>query len=337
MKYPKFLKQGDCIGIPAPSAGAYDELDIARYKNAKKKIEALGYKVELSKNIFKSEKARSADAKTRAEEINEMFESKEIDAIICATGGEFLVEILPYVDFEKFVQNPKLIQGFSDPTGLLFPITTKYDIATIYGKNFSSYGAEQYHKSVSDSLEFLKGNIIPQENFDLYEEERIERVTGIEGYNLTEKVEWKILNADTVNVRGRIIGGCLDIICELCGTKYDGTNEFIDKYKNDGIIWYFDNCELSKEELIRSLWKLNELGYFRYTKTVIFGRNGREVSCIGYDMKECLKDSVLSNLNIPIVFDADISHKYPCLNIINGAIANIEVGKGKGKIEFELI
>ena len=236
MKYPIFLKQGDCIGVPAPSSGAFDESDIARYKNAKKKIEELGYKVELSKNTFNSIKARSADAKTRANEINEMFQNNDIKAIICATGGEFLVEILPFVNFEKFAQNPKIIQGFSDPTGLLFPITTKYDIATIYGRNFSAYGAEEYHKSISDGLEFLKGNIVPQESFDLYEEERIERVTGYEGYNLTEKVEWKSLYGATVDVRGRIIGGCLDLIAELCGTKYDGTSEFIEKYKDDGII-----------------------------------------------------------------------------------------------------
>lgn len=338
MIYPDFLKQGSYIGVPAPSDGAYNEQKINRFKNAKKKIEKLGYSVKLSENIFKSEKARSADAVTRAKEINNMFEDKNIEAIICAAGGEFLVEILPYIDFEKIAKNPKFVQGFSDPTGLLFPITTKYDIATIYGQNFGSYGAEQYHKSVSDSLEFLKGNIIKQNSFDLYEEERLEDVTGLEGDNLTEKVEWKILNNNgPVKINGRIIGGCFDIICELCGTKYDGTETFIEKYKNDGIIWYFDNCEISKEEIIRSLWKLNEFGYFKYCKGIIWGRNGIEISGTGYTMEECLKDSIISKLNVPIIYDADISHKAPCLNIINGAIANIEAGNGKGNITFELI
>lgn len=53
---------------------------------------------------------------------------------MCASGGEFLLEILPYIDFDLLKNNPKFVCGFSDPTGLLYPITTKCDIATIYGK-----------------------------------------------------------------------------------------------------------------------------------------------------------------------------------------------------------
>lgn len=82
---------------------------------------------------------------------------------------------------------------------------------------------------------------------------------------------------------------------------------------------------------------MNELGYFKFTKGVIWGRNGIETSCLGYNMPECLKDSVLYNLNIPIVYDADISHKAPCMNIINGSIANVRVKNGKASISFELV
>ena len=54
MIYPDFLKQGSCIGVPAPSSGAYNNLYNNRYNNAKKKLEERGYKVVLSKNIFNS-------------------------------------------------------------------------------------------------------------------------------------------------------------------------------------------------------------------------------------------------------------------------------------------
>ena len=169
MVYPKFLKENSLISVPAPSDGGTCEQDINRYKNAKIKLEKLGYKINLSKNIFNSKMARSADAKIRAEEFNEMLEDKS-SLILCASGGEFLVEILPYIKFEKILNNPKWVEGFSD----------------------------------------------------LYEEERKEKVTGLEGYNLTSKVEWKTINNKEVNLKGRIIAGCLDIIMELAGTKYDG-------------------------------------------------------------------------------------------------------------------
>ena len=336
MIFPEFLRKGSTIGVPAPSSGAYDEPHVNRYINSKRQLEEAGYKVILSKNINKSEKCRSASAEERAEEINTMFQSEDINFIMCAAGGEFLVEILPYIDFKKIADKPKYIQGFSDPTGLLFPITTKYDIATIYGNNFGEYGAETYDRSVSENLQIISGNLVAQDSYEMYEEESGETVTGLEGYNFTNKVEWKILHGKNANFKGRIIGGCIDIITELAGTKYDGACRFIEKYKNDGIIWYFDNCELSKEELIRTLWKFNELGYFKYTKGIIFGRNGVETSSLGYTMEETLKDSTIGKLNIPIIYDADVSHKGPCLTIINGAITTVECKSGKGKISFEL-
>lgn len=336
MIYPKFIKEGDTIGVPAPSGGAWDALKANCFKNAELKLKELGYNLEISNNILKNEMARSADALTRAEEFNKMIDNDNIKYIICAAGGEFLIEILPYLKLNKIKNNPKWIQGFSDPTGILYYITTKYDIATIYGRNFGDYGIEVYDKPTIDSLEIMKGNIVEQHNLELYEENSIEKVTGLEPDNVTEKVEWKILNADLVNVTGRTLGGCYDLIVELSGTKYDGTLEFIEKYKNDGIVWFFDNCEISKEELIRSLWRLNELGYFKYAKAIVFGRNGAEISSLGYTMETCLKDSVLAKLNIPIIYDADISHKSPCLNIINGAIVDLNVQEGKGNIKFEL-
>ena len=336
MIYPKFLTKGNTIGVPAPSDGAYDELHINKQKNAKLKMEQLGYKIIQSKNIYTSKMARSATAKERAEELNSMFEDKNIDFIICAAGGEFLVECLPYVDFTAIKNNPKFVQGFSDPTGLLFQITTRFDIATIYGMNFGDYGIENYSRDITDNLQIITGNLIEQENYEMFENERKEKVTGLEGYNYTDKVEWKTLDNKPVSLNGRIIGGCLDLITELSGTKYDGVTSFVEKYKNDGIIWYFDNCDLSKEELIRTLWKFNELEYFKYCKGIIFGRCGNDNTYLGYTMEQALKDSVISELNIPIIYDADISHKGPSMTIINGAIATINFESGKGNIKFEL-
>ena len=53
-------------------------------------------------------------------------------------------------------------------------------------------------------------------------------------------------------------------------------------------------------------------------------------------MEEALKDSVVGKLNIPIIYDADVSHKGPCLTIINGAIATVESHAGTGEISFKL-
>ena len=43
MKYPKFIKENDTIGIIAPSAGAYDIKKKNKFINAKKNIEEILY------------------------------------------------------------------------------------------------------------------------------------------------------------------------------------------------------------------------------------------------------------------------------------------------------
>lgn len=336
MIYPNFIKKDDVIGIVAPSAGASNEIKIKRFLNAKKNLEDIGYKLKLSDNLFKCEKGRSSDKLIRAKEVNDFFSNNDVNLIMCATGGDFLVEILPYIDFNIISNNPKYITGFSDPTGILYPITTKYDIATIYGTNFSSLGSSLLHRSELEFLELIKGNLIKQKSYDKYEDEYFDRVTGLEGYNLTKNVYWKTLDNSNIKLSGRIIGGCLDIISTIMGTKYDGTLEFIEKYKDDGIIFYFDNCELSMEEVIRVLWKMKEYGYFKYCNGVIFGRFGVNITSYDYDVKSCLEDSILSDLNIPVVYDTDFSHKGPCINVINGSIANVEIVNSKGIISFEL-
>ena len=90
------------------------------------------------------------------------------------------------------------------------------------------------------------------------------------------------------------------------------------------------------EETIRVLWKFQELGYFEDCIGVIFGRFGKMESYYGYDTKKCLLDSVLGHLSIPVIYDADISHKGPCFTIINGSIVTIDVENGVGKMSFEL-
>ena len=336
MFYQKFLEKGNTIGVPAVSDGDSKETGIVRFKNAINFFENNGYKVVASKNLYNSEMGRSSDALTRANEFNEMIANKNIDYIMCAAGGDFLLEILPYIDFQKIKENPKFIQGFSDPTGIMYPITTKCDIATIYAPNFKSFGMECLEEDLKNCLEIIKGNIKEQNSFKLCEEEFGERVTGLEGYNLTKEVEWKLLKGNVANFSGRIIGGCFDNICEIAGTKYDGGAEFVERYKEDGTIWYFDNFAMSNEAVIRNLWRFNELGYFKYTKGIIFGRFCFESSDLGYTIEKLLKDSVISKLNIPIVYEADISHKSPSFTVINGAFAEVEVKEFKGKINLKL-
>ena len=62
--------------------------------------------------------------------------------------------------------------------------------------------------------------------YDLYESNRSSRT--IDCYALDKQVIYENINGD-LNASGRIIGGCIDVLKDLIGTKYDGTLDFIEK------------------------------------------------------------------------------------------------------------
>lgn len=336
MNYPEFLKKGDKIGISAPSDGNKKETDFVRLDSGKSKLSQLGFLTEETPSVRKSEKGRSADGETRARELMSLVENPDIKAIISAKGGDFLCEMLPYLDYEKIKQNPKWYQGFSDNTGLLFPITTKYDIATIYGNNFNDFGMAQWHEAVINNFEILKGNLVEQQSFDFYEDAFYDKETGLEGYRQDKPVEWKISGTSSeLIIKGRLLGGCLDVLLDLAGTPYEDVAGFNQKYAKDGVLWYLESFALGSEALIRALWRLREAGWFSCANGFIFGRPCMFHSDTDTSYEEAVL-SVLGKLNKPILFQADIGHKPPQFTIINGAYGTVWCSKGKGKLRMEL-
>lgn len=336
MIYPKFIKEQGTIGVTAPSRGITNKLDLKRLENAKKKLKEKGLNVIETKNVRTDNLGRSSSKEERAKQLESLFLNKKVDAIISASGGDFLMEMIPYLNYEVIKNNPKWFQGYSDPTWLTYTITTNLDIATIYSHNFKSFGMNPWHKSLETNIELLKGNIINQKSFEKYELAKKNQETGLEDYNLTEKVKWKIITGEKeVTLKGRMIGGCLDVINEIYGTSYDKTKEFLEQYQNDGIIWYLENYSLTSEDLTRVLWKLNDKGYFKYTKGIIFGRSLNYQSFYNLSFEETIKSS-LKDLKVPIITEADLGHLSPRMTIINGAIVEIKVKNDQGEISFVL-
>lgn len=336
MIYPNFIGQGCTVGVTAPSDGNRKETDFIRLDNGKQQLKREGFNVIETSNVRKSDKGRSSDGRTRAEELMGLISEKEVKWIIAAKGGDFLMEMLPFVDFNLIKSNPKWIQGYSDNTGLTFTVTTNCDIATVYGCNFNDFGMEYWHKALKDNIEILKGNDVKQTSFDLYEDGFYDRVTGLEGYILEKPVKWRnITTNDEINVFGRLLGGCMDVLLNLVGTRYDHTVNFINQYKEDGILWYLESFSLNSESISRGLWQLKEAGWFQYVKGFIFGRPAFFDSDYYISYDEAVL-SILDEFHVPIILDADIGHKSPQMTMINGSLATIRSYDGKGSITLEL-
>ncbi len=242
------------------------------------------------------------------------------------------MEMLDELDFEKLKKlPPKWTQGFSDITNLGFLFNTILEVPSMYCEAVKDYAITPLYRNLTDAIEILSGKEIIQNSFEKYEE--ISNKTKPEAsYNLTKNVEWKnIMEEEEIVIQGRTLGGCLDVIAGLIGTKYDKVSNYIEKYKDDGILWFLECYEMTSPELERNLWQMKNSNYFEHTKGIIFGRPLYIREDYGINFEEAVYDA-LKDLNIPVICGADIGHVPPQLAIVNGAILKITSKNGKGEV-----
>ncbi len=324
MIYPSFPKKGDVLGICAPSAGVGhkpEEFDLA-VKNLKK----AGYRVKETASV-RVDGIRSAEASKRADELAELFADDSVNTIMAATGGDFLYEILPCCDWDLFAQHPKWVWGASDPTSLLFPLTMKYDIATIYGMNAGSFDVSSRFRFVRDSLRILGGEAVVQKSFSHIDSHAPYADVPLE---LGKPARWQS-NVLSAEISGRCVGGCIDVLKDLIGTPYDAVTSFIRRYRRDGLIWFFDNYALSAESFYRTLLQMKYAGWFEHANGIIIGRHCFPSSDTGMTYEEALS-RVFSD--IPVFYEADIGHTKPCLTMICGALLDLTYEDGRAELKF---
>lgn len=148
------LKPGDTIGIISPSWVA-DKND---YENYAKGIEKLGFQIKFGKNIYKDTYRYTASVKERVDDLNEMVYDKTVKMIFFG-GGCGSVDLLPYIDYGKIKETPKLFLSYSDGTSILNAIYAQTGITTYYGQTpglfdkISEYDREQFISHL------IKGNV----------------------------------------------------------------------------------------------------------------------------------------------------------------------------------
>lgn len=336
MRYPEFVKKGDTIGVPAPSNGNYPD-DTMRHLLAEKKFQQLGFQIVLSKHANNSEKFVSASAKDRAEELMQLWEDQSISGLISLAGGEFMTEILPFLNEHRMASaKPKFFQGFSDNTILCHVLLTWLDTASIYHYNFKYFAQKKWHESVKDSFACLTGKKLKFHSFKKYQKERDKTAATDAGFDLTEPVCWNTARQEKqLAMQGRMIGGCIDVLLMFLGTKYDKTKAFLEKYKQDGFIWFLESFDLTVPEMKRAMWQLKENGWFAYAKGFVFGRPTVNETVNGLTYEDAVME-IIADLNVPVVFGADIGHKPPTIPVLVGAKAEIFVKNTKASVSYTL-
>lgn len=346
MKYPEFLKPNGTIGMIAPSFGCTIEPYRSAFGSALEAFHTKGYRTKLGANVYEDCGIGISSTPERCgREVMDFYLSTDTDVLISCGGGELMCEDLEYIDFQALREaRPKWFMGYSDNTNLTFLLTTLCDTASIYGPCAPAFGMQPWHPALDDAFGILTGatadaagNTVTVHGYDRYEKEaKKDAEHPLEPYNVTEPVRRKCFPGGDAAFEGRLIGGCLDILVNLKGTRFDRVNEFLDRYDGDGIVWFFEACDLNMFSIRRAVWQMDMAGWFRNTKGLLVGRpyhNGETE--FGLDQYHAVTD-LLGKYDFPIIMDLDIGHVPPMMPLIVGSYAKAFLKGNEFSLRMEL-
>ena len=130
---PPAVKPGDTIGLFCPAG------PIRNMQSVTQGIDCLrdfGFRIkvvqELQEQVEPNEYLAASDV-DRAEELQQLWQDDEVDALMAVRGGFGCLRLLELLDFTIFRDDPKLLIGFSDLTALLAAIHRKSGLITLHG------------------------------------------------------------------------------------------------------------------------------------------------------------------------------------------------------------
>lgn len=313
---PAKLHSGSHIRVIAPSRSMQLIKEDCR-KIAKERLVQLGLTVSFGKNVEECDENLSSSIKSRADDLNEAFADKSVDAILTVIGGVNCMEILDYLDYGLIKKNPKIFCGFSDITALSNAIYAKTGLVTYSGPHFSSFGML---KGFDYTLEYFQKCLMQNKPFELSASNEWSDDPWFrdqENRNFVKNSGYWVLNKGAAE--GRMVGGNLGLMDELKGTPY-----FPD-IKN--CILFLEHCaEDALWAFNRSLEALMLHPDFATVKAVVFGRFEPE-NKVTREVLEKILANKKELKNIPVIANVDFGHTTPIITFPVGGRCRVDGDK----------
>ncbi len=320
----KRLEIGDYIGMFSPSSPITHTVP-KRFKRAKRFLESKGFKLIEGNLTGKNDYYRSGNIQERANELNALIRNPKVKCIMSTIGGMNSNSILPYVDYEAFKENPKIIIGYSDVTAILLAIYAKTGIVTFYGPALvASFG--EFPPFVDKTYDYFKEMLIDVTPIPyefpmpkLWTDEYIDW-TGQARGKTGKGNKWITVYGGLAS--GRLIGGNLNTLEGIWGSEY-----MPDILAGD-ILFIEDSLkDIATIERSFALLKLN--GVFDRISGIILGKHE-----LFDDMKTGRKPyevllEMLGEREIPFIADFDCCHTHPMLTLAIGVEIRLDASNKK--------
>ncbi len=300
------LNYGDTIGVVGVANSLEKRNRYDEFYQAEKLLTKKGFKIKRGKYVLEDYYGSAGTREQKAEDLMNMFQDKEVKAIICLAGGQTCNIFIDLLDYEKIKQNPKIITGYSDITVLLQAIYKKTGLVTFHGPQFISLGDKKEEGSYID----------------------FEKVLMHKEIGKFETGEKKFLRKG--NVQGKIMGTNLGSMMYLLGTEY-----FPDMQDK---ILLIESYRTSPNECQRRMAHLKQYGVFDKVKAVIVGYN-YEIQKDGnkYPQMEDILLDYTKEYDFPIIKCNDFGHRIANAVIPIGVEAKIDSDKETVEIVEEFL
>jgi len=304
------LCEGDTIAFYSPSIQA-TYLYKDRFARACNYLKNKGFNLKSGQLTEKSDFYRSGTIAERANELNSLIRDPNVKCIMSTIGGSNSSSILPYIDYQAIIENPKIFIGYSDVTSILMAIYAKTRMTTYYGPALvASFG--EFEPLVSQTYD----SFIEVVNRDINFPYRYQKPTKW----TDEFIDWKIqANAKSVYpnkwvfngksvIEGPVIGGNLSAISSIWGSSY------MPKIMEGDILLIEDsNKSIDIVERLFSLLMLS--GVFEKVSAIILGKHEQFDDCKSNRRPIDVLMEILPNNDIPILYDFDCCHTHPILTM----------------------
>ncbi|QER86455.1 S66 family peptidase [Streptomyces tendae] len=335
VRYPRPLRPGDRVGVTAPSSGVPKPL-LARLDVALRDLRAHGYDVVVGECLDGSGHV-SAPAADRARELTAMLTDPAVRAVVPPWGGETAVDLIPLLDWDRLREaEPTWLVGYSDLSTLITPLTLLTGTATLHGNNLmdTPYHVPEGLLSWLDVVAAPAGHRFTQTPPGRHRTVGFDDFAAfphVREYTLDARGTWTRLDGDgPVEAEGRLIGGCVETLCNLAGTPYLDVSAFARDEAPEGLLVYVEAAEDNAYTTCRNLHGMRLAGFFDHANAILVGRTGAP-DAASLSQHEAVLDA-LGSLGVPIVADVECGHVPPHMPIVNGARGRVVHAPGRSEL-----
>ena len=275
MRKPRALRPGDRIAVVAPASPFKRE----EFDAGLAEIRALGFEPVYEDSVFARQGYVAGSADVRAAAFRQAWDDPSVAALVAARGGYGSVQILPLLDREAVVRQPKAFIGYSDNTSILSWLTLQCGIVSFHGPMIEgrlARGAEGYDRET-----FIRCLCAPE-------------AAG-------EIVHPQIETIAPGEAAGVLLGGTLTQLTASLGTPYAFDPP-------PGFVLFVDEVAERPFRIDRMLTQLRLSGVLARASAVVFGELPRCDEADGRPTARSMVAEVMDGFRGPVLFGLPSGH-----------------------------